>query len=258
MNFCRGCDFKLAFCKSWRFLRRKLSAALSFEFRVGETETCGIERSSTSISAIEKPRIVMQAPKDRQGLREPGGFHMKYLRYVALLAVCIFGAGYSRPQNADDYGYGDYSYDDYSYDDYSYAPSPVCNYGYYAYPPYACAPYGYWGPDFFVDGVFIGAGPWFPGWYGRGYYSRSGYGGYGGGRGGYSGGGGEYGGRGNFAGGRSGYAAGHGGYAGGGHRGYGGGAGFGGGGGHGGHGHRGGHGHHGGGHGGHGHGGGRH
>jgi hypothetical protein len=31
--------FKLAFCKPWRFLGRKLSAALSFEFRVGETET---------------------------------------------------------------------------------------------------------------------------------------------------------------------------------------------------------------------------
>ena len=198
---------------------------------------------------------------------------MKYLRYFALLAVCIFGAGYSRTQDADDYGY-----DDYSYDDYSYAPAPVCNYGYYAHPPYACAPYGYWGPDFFVDGVFIGAGPWFPGWYGQGYYGGGGYGGYGGGRGGYSGGGGGYGGRSNFAGGRGGYGGGsggyrgdgggyggrsnfaggrggygggNGGYSGGGHRGYGGGAGFrggggfhsagvgshGGGGGHGGHGH---------------------
>ena len=66
---------------------------------------------------------------------------MKYLRYFALLAVCIFGAGYSRPQDApDDYGYNDNSYNDYSYDNYSYGPAPVCNYGYYAYPPYACAP----------------------------------------------------------------------------------------------------------------------
>lgn len=40
---------------------------------------------------------------------------------------------------------------------------PACPYGYYDYPPYACAPYGYYGPDWFVGGVFIGAGPWFHG-----------------------------------------------------------------------------------------------
>jgi len=41
--------------------------------------------------------------------------------------------------------------------------APVCPYGYFAYPPYNCAPYGYYGPDWFVGGVFIGAGPWFHG-----------------------------------------------------------------------------------------------
>ena len=41
--------------------------------------------------------------------------------------------------------------------------APVCPYGYFDYPPYYCAPYGYYGPDWFVDGVFIGAGPWFHG-----------------------------------------------------------------------------------------------
>jgi hypothetical protein len=41
--------------------------------------------------------------------------------------------------------------------------APVCPYGYYSYPPYNCAPYGYYGPDWFVSGVFIGAGPWFHG-----------------------------------------------------------------------------------------------
>src|SRR6201982_33261 len=46
--------------------------------------------------------------------------------------------------------------------------APVCAYGYYPYAPYACAPYGYWGPDYFVNGVFIGAGPWFHGFYGGG------------------------------------------------------------------------------------------
>jgi len=42
-------------------------------------------------------------------------------------------------------------------------PPPVCPYGYYDYPPYECAPYGYYGPTWFVNGVFIGAGPWFHG-----------------------------------------------------------------------------------------------
>jgi hypothetical protein len=41
--------------------------------------------------------------------------------------------------------------------------APVCPYGYFDYPPYECAPYGYYGPDWFVGGVFIGAGPWFHG-----------------------------------------------------------------------------------------------
>jgi hypothetical protein len=41
--------------------------------------------------------------------------------------------------------------------------SPVCPYGYYDVPPYSCAPYGYYGPEWFTNGVFIGAGPWFHG-----------------------------------------------------------------------------------------------
>ena len=41
--------------------------------------------------------------------------------------------------------------------------APVCPYGYYDYAPYDCAPYGYYGPDWFVGGVFLGAGPWFHG-----------------------------------------------------------------------------------------------
>ncbi len=41
--------------------------------------------------------------------------------------------------------------------------APVCPYGYFDYAPYNCAPYGYYGPDWFVGGVFIGAGPWFHG-----------------------------------------------------------------------------------------------
>jgi len=41
--------------------------------------------------------------------------------------------------------------------------APVCPYGYFDYAPYDCAPYGYYGPDWFAGGVFIGAGPWFHG-----------------------------------------------------------------------------------------------
>lgn len=43
---------------------------------------------------------------------------------------------------------------------------PVCEWGYYSYYPYACAPYGYYGPEWFYSGVFIGVGPWY-GWGGR-------------------------------------------------------------------------------------------
>jgi hypothetical protein len=41
--------------------------------------------------------------------------------------------------------------------------APDCPYGYYDVAPYTCAPAGYYGPEWFNDGVFIGAGPWFHG-----------------------------------------------------------------------------------------------
>jgi len=54
--------------------------------------------------------------------------------------------------------------------------APVCAYGYYPYYPYACAPYGYYGPQWFVGGVFIGAGPWYHGYWGHpAYWGRPGY-----------------------------------------------------------------------------------
>lgn len=43
------------------------------------------------------------------------------------------------------------------------AGAPVCPYGYYEVPPYNCAPDGYYGPEWFSGGVFIGAGPYFHG-----------------------------------------------------------------------------------------------
>ena len=48
---------------------------------------------------------------------------------------------------------------------------PVCAYGYYPDYPYTCAPMGYYGPEWFSGGVFIGAGPWFHPYSGfRGHY----------------------------------------------------------------------------------------
>jgi hypothetical protein len=41
--------------------------------------------------------------------------------------------------------------------------APECPYGYYDVAPYACAPAGYYGPEWFTGGIFIGAGPWFHG-----------------------------------------------------------------------------------------------
>jgi hypothetical protein len=49
-------------------------------------------------------------------------------------------------------------------------PAPVCPYGYFSYPPYNCAPWGYYGPEWFNNGIFLGAGPWFHGpryWHGH-------------------------------------------------------------------------------------------
>ena len=91
---------------------------------------------------------------------------MKYLRYVALVALLGYAAcvraGRSRGQNwrGSRSRIGGYV-----------AGPPVCSYGYYPDYPYACAPYGYYGPSFFVNGAFIGAGPWYHGW-GHPYYGR--------------------------------------------------------------------------------------
>jgi len=94
---------------------------------------------------------------------------MRYMKYFALLAILMVPFAYSQAQVRVGIGIGvgpGYV-----------AGPPVCAYGYYDYYPYACAPYGYYGPDYFVDGIFIGAGPWYHwghparfwnrGWYGR-------------------------------------------------------------------------------------------
>jgi hypothetical protein len=77
---------------------------------------------------------------------------MRHLKYFALLAMLALPAVYSHAQVAIGVQIGpDYGL---------YNAPPVCAYGFYPYYPYECAPYGYWGPQWFVSGVFIGAGPW--------------------------------------------------------------------------------------------------
>src|SRR5713101_5736042 len=97
---------------------------------------------------------------------------MRYLKYFALLgALLLISVGSVKAQDyGGDYG-GDY-YADYG----AYGPPPVCPYGYFSYYPYACAPYGYWGPTYFVDGLFIGVGPWYGWGFGRGFRGRGGFG----------------------------------------------------------------------------------
>ena len=97
---------------------------------------------------------------------------MRYIKYMALLAVLMVPLAYSQAQVHVGIGIGVPGY---------VAGPPVCAYGYYNYYPYACAPYGYYGPQWFVNGVFIGVGPWYhwghPAWFwNRGAYGRAGWG----------------------------------------------------------------------------------
>src|SRR5579871_2398442 len=77
---------------------------------------------------------------------------MRNFKYLALIAVLAFASIYTHAQVVVGVQIGP------NYGLYN-AP-PVCGYGYYPYYPFACAPYGYWGPQWFAGGVFIGAGPW--------------------------------------------------------------------------------------------------
>jgi hypothetical protein len=102
---------------------------------------------------------------------------MRYLKYIALfgLMVVFAGAMASTASAQVRVGVGIGIGPAYV----GVGAAPVCAYGYYGYYPYACAPVGYYGPRWFVNGVFIGAGPWFHGFYGRpGFVGRPFPGGY--------------------------------------------------------------------------------
>src|SRR5258707_7232599 len=133
--------------------------------------------NGTSIAHCRVPDLI-----GRRGERssrvpgfDPGGHDMRYLKYAVLLGICMVVAGTAHAQVRVGVGIGygpGYVAPAYV------APAPVCAYGYYGYAPYACAPYGYYGPDWFAGGVFVGAGPWFhgPGWLGRWGYANGWYG----------------------------------------------------------------------------------
>jgi hypothetical protein len=84
---------------------------------------------------------------------------MRYVKSLALLSVAaaLISASSAAPAAQVSIGIG-------------IGAAPICPYGYFDYAPYDCAPYGYYGPDWFVGGVFLGAGPWFHG--PRGFYGH--------------------------------------------------------------------------------------
>jgi hypothetical protein len=93
-----------------------------------------------------------------ESARKIGGFgsgvFMRYLKYFASLAILMLPLAYSQAQVRVGIGIG-------VGPGVVVGPPPACAYGYYNYYPYACAPYGYYGPQWFLNGVFIGAGPWY-------------------------------------------------------------------------------------------------
>src|ERR1700687_3078511 len=118
-----------------------------------------------------------QPPKTKSLEKVPGslirdlgswieGVYMRYMKYFALLAVLMLPLAYSQAEVRVGVGIGIAPGYGYGYVD----GPPVCEYGYYDYSPYACAPYGYYGPQWFSGGVFIGAGPWYHSYWGHGGY----------------------------------------------------------------------------------------
>lgn len=72
-----------------------------------------------------------------------------YQVLTAIAALCLFAAA---PKSHAQVSFG-----------VQVGPEPGCPYGYYNYAPYNCAPYGYYGPEWFTNGAFVGAGPWYHG-----------------------------------------------------------------------------------------------
>jgi hypothetical protein len=75
---------------------------------------------------------------------------MRALRLMMLAAVAVFLFSATAPRAAAQVAV-------------AVGVEPVCPYGYYDVAPYGCAPSGYYGPEWFTGGVFVGVGPWFHG-----------------------------------------------------------------------------------------------
>jgi hypothetical protein len=75
---------------------------------------------------------------------------MRSFKYLALAGVAGLCIAASAPQT-------------YAQVSVNIGVAPNCPYGYYDTTPYGCAPSGYYGPEWFTGGVFVGAGPWFHG-----------------------------------------------------------------------------------------------
>jgi hypothetical protein len=91
-------------------------------------------------------KIKWEPRQNRPPVRGGIMFRWKLLAFCALAVVLMAGVSTAPAQVSVSIGV-----------------EPVCPYGYFDYAPYDCAPYGYYGPDFFLGGIFIGAGPWFHG-----------------------------------------------------------------------------------------------
>ena len=77
---------------------------------------------------------------------------MKMLKYFALVVFAAIALTVGIPKASAQVSIG-----------VNIGAAPICPYGYYDTDPYGCAPYGYYGSEWFVGGVFVGAGPWFHG-----------------------------------------------------------------------------------------------
>ncbi len=75
---------------------------------------------------------------------------MNKIKFLALAAIAAFAIASGTPKAAAQINF-------------YIGVAPVCPYGYYDYAPHNCAPDGYYGPEWFKAGVFIGADSWFHG-----------------------------------------------------------------------------------------------
>ena len=69
---------------------------------------------------------------------------MNKIKFLALAAIAAFAIASGTPKAAAQINF-------------YIGVAPVCPYGYYDYAPHNCAPDGYYGPEWFKAGVFIGA-----------------------------------------------------------------------------------------------------